>query len=91
MSFNYQLELTSKFKLSTRTYFEESSSDSFSIPDSYHGKTLKKCTPLVHFAAYFHNQTIFKKSERTFFDQVAIDAKSVLTFENCPLMSELTI
>ncbi len=26
-----------------------------------------------------------KKSERTFFDQVAIDAKSVLTSEKCSL------
>ncbi len=29
-----------------------------------------------------------KKSERTFFDQVAIDTKSVLTSEKCPLTKQ---
>ncbi len=43
----------------------------------------KKLTPLVRFAWLFYNQTVFQKFERTFFDQVAIDAKSVLTFEKC--------
>ena len=61
------------------------------IPDSYHAKTLKKHTPLVRFALYFHNQAIFQKSERSFFDQVAIDAKSALTFENRPLVAELKL
>ena len=54
------------------------------IPDSYHAKTLKKHPPLVRFGLYFHNQVVFQKSERSCFDQVAIDAKSVLTFENRP-------
>ena len=31
-------------------------------PDSYYAKTLKKHTPLVRFALYFHNQAIFRKS-----------------------------
>ena len=59
------------------------------IPDSYHAKTLKKHTPLVRFALYFYNQAIFQKSERSFFDQVAIDGKSALTFENRRLVAEL--
>ncbi len=37
----------------------------------------EKQTPLVRFAWLFYNQTVFQKFERTFFDQVAIDAKSV--------------
>ena len=37
----------------------------------------------------FYNQTVFKKFEHTFFDQVARDAKSVLTFEKRPLVAEL--
>ena len=59
------------------------------IPDSYHAKTLKKHTPLVRFASYFYNQTVFQKSECTFFDQVAIDDKNVSTFEKRPLVAEL--
>ncbi len=59
------------------------------IPDSCHAKTLKNHTPLVGFASYFLNQAIFQKSERRFLDQVAIDAKSALTFENRPLVAEL--
>ncbi len=55
---------------------------------SYHWKT---DPPLVRFAWLFHNQTIFQKFERTFFDQVAIDAKSVLTFEKRPLVVELKL
>ncbi len=53
----------------------------------------KKLTPLVRFAWLFYNQTISQKFERrpTFFDQVAIDAKSVLTFEKCPLVVELKL
>ncbi len=31
------------------------------IPDSYHAKTLKNHTPLVRYASYFYNQTIFHK------------------------------
>ncbi len=46
------------------------------IPDSYHAKTLKIHTPLVRFALYFHYQAVFKKFERSFFDQVAIDANT---------------
>ena len=61
------------------------------IPDSYHAKILKKHTPLVRFSLYFHNQTIFQNSERSFFDQVAIDDKSALTSENRPLMAELKL
>ena len=59
------------------------------IPDRYHAKTLKKHTSLIRFASYFHKQTVFQKCERSFFDQTAIDAKSVLTFENGPLVAEL--
>ncbi len=62
---------------------------SLRIPDSYHTKTLKKHTPFVRFALYFHNQAIFQKSERSFFNQLAIDAKSALTFDNHPLVLEL--
>ncbi len=40
----------------------------------------KKLTPLVRFAWLFYNQTVFQKIECTFFDQVAIDAKSVSAF-----------
>ncbi len=36
----------------------------------------EKPTPLVRFAWLFYNQTFFQKFECTFFDQVAIDAKS---------------
>ncbi len=57
------------------------------IPDSYHVKTLKIHTPLVRFALYFHYRAVFRKFERSFFDQVAIDAKSASTFENCPLVA----
>ncbi len=51
----------------------------------------KKLTPLVRFARLFYNQTVFQKFERTFFDQVAIDANSVLTFKKCPLVVELKL
>ena len=61
------------------------------IPDSYHAKTLKIHTPLVRFALYFHYQAVFQKFERSFFDQVAVDVKSVLTFENRPLVAELKL
>ena len=53
------------------------------IPDSYHAKTLKKTECIQCFASYFH------KSEHSFFDRVAIDVKSVLTFEKRPLVAEL--
>ncbi len=57
-----------------------------------HGaKTTKNQTPLVCFAWLFDNQTVFQKFERTFFDQVAIDAKNVLTFEKRPLVAELKL
>ena len=59
------------------------------IPDSYHAKTLKIRTPLVRFASYFHDRAVFQKFERSLFDQVAIDAKSASTLENCPLVAEL--
>ncbi len=37
----------------------------------------------------FYNQTVFQKSECSFFDQVAIDAESVLTLKkNVPLPPE---
>ncbi len=61
------------------------------ILDSYGAKNTKKQTPLVHFPGLFYNQTIFQKFERSFFDQVAIDAKSVLTFEKRPLVAELKL
>ena len=51
----------------------------------------EKQTPLVRFAWLFDNQTVFQKFERTFFDQVAIDAKSVSTFKKCPLVAELKL
>ncbi len=38
-----------------------------------------KYAPLARFALYFYNQAVFQKFERNFFDQVAIDAKSVYT------------
>ena len=44
---------------------------------------------MAHFASLFYNKAIFQKSNRSFFDQVAIDSKSVLTFEKCPLVAEL--
>ncbi len=48
---------------------------------SYDAKITKNLTPLARFnSRLIHNQTIFQKFERTFFDQVAMDAKSVLTF-----------
>ncbi len=50
------------------------------IPDSYHAKTLKMHTPLVRFALYFHYWAVFQKFERSFFDPVAVDVKSVLSF-----------
>ncbi len=40
-------------------------------------KTSKIQTPLVRFAGLFFNQIVFKKFERSFFDRVAIDAKSL--------------
>ncbi len=54
-------------------------------------KSLKIRPPLVRCISLFYNQTIFKKFECTFFDQVAIDAKTVLTFENYPLVAELKL
>ncbi len=51
----------------------------------------KKLTPQVRFAWLFYNQTVFQKFERTFFDQVAINVKSVLTFEKRPLFVELKL
>ncbi len=57
------------------------------ILDSYHARTLKRQNPLVCFPSYFHIKAVFQKSERSFFDQVAIDAKSILTFENCLLVA----
>ncbi len=55
-----------------------------------HGaKTTKNHTPLVRFVWLFYNQTIFQKSVWPFFDQVARDAKNVLTFEKRPLVAEL--
>ncbi len=51
----------------------------------------KNLTPLVRFAWLFYNQTVFEKFECTFLDQVAIDAKSVLTFEQRPLVVELKL
>ena len=39
----------------------------------------------------FYNQTVFQKCECSFFDQVAIDAKSVPTFEKCYLVAELKL
>ncbi len=56
---------------------------------SYDAKITKNLTPLVRFAWLFYNQTVFQKFERTFFDQVAIDAKDVLTFEKRRLVVEL--
>ncbi len=52
-------------------------------------KTLKIHTPLVRFALYFHYRAVFQKIECSFFDQVAIVAKSASTFENCTLVAEL--
>ena len=51
----------------------------------------EKQTPLVHVAWLFDNQTVFQKFDRTFFDQVAIDGKSVSTFKKCPLVAELKL
>ena len=42
-------------------------------------------------ATLFYNGAVFQKSESSFLDQVAIDVKSVLTFENCPLVAELKL
>ena len=48
---------------------------------------------MVHFAWLFYNQTVFQNFERSFFDQVAIDAKNVfhLAFEKSPLVAELKL
>ncbi len=51
----------------------------------------RKTYPLVCFASLFYNQTIFKKIECCFFDQVAINDKSVVTFEKCPLVAQLNL
>ncbi len=61
------------------------------IPAIHGAKTTKNQTPLVRFASLFYNQTVFQKFERTFFDQVAIDAKNVLTFEKRHLVAELKL
>ena len=48
------------------------------IKDTHYGaKATKNQTPLVRFAWFFYNQTIFQKSVWGFFDQVARDAKNV--------------
>ncbi len=39
----------------------------------------------------FYNQTIYQKSDRHIFDQVARDGKSELTFEKQPLAAELKL
>ena len=46
-------------------------------PAIHGAKTTKNQTPLVCFAWLFYNQTVFQKFERSFFDQVVIDAKNV--------------
>ncbi len=46
---------------------------------------------MVHFPTLFFNKTVFQKNELSFFDQVAIDAKSVTTFEKHPLVAELKL
>ncbi len=51
----------------------------------------EKQTPLVHFSWLFDNQTVFLKFECIFFDQVAIDAKSVPTFKKWLLMADLKL
>ncbi len=61
------------------------------IPAIHGAKTTKNLTPLVCFASLFYNQTVFQKFERTFFDQLAIDAKNVLTFEKRSLVAELKL
>ena len=66
-------------------------SSQLTILDSYGCKITKNCTPLVYFGWLFYNQSVFKKFERTFFDQVAIDEKNVLTFEKRPLVTELKL
>ena len=66
-------------------------SDWLRLHASYDAKITKIQTPLVRFARLFHNQTVFQKFECTFFDQVDIDAKSVLTFEKRPLVTELKL
>ncbi len=65
--------------------------DSLRLHASYGAKIIKNQTPLVCFACLFYNQTVFQKFERTFFDQVAIDAKSVLTFEKGRLVAALKL
>ncbi len=57
----------------------------------YDAKITKNLTPLVCFAWLFYNQIVSQKLECTFFDQVAINAKSVLTFEMRPLVEELKL
>ncbi len=58
---------------------------------SYGAKITENQTPQVRFAWLFYNQTVFQKFERNFFDQVAIDAKSVSTFEKRPLVAKLKL
>ncbi len=47
------------------------------ILDIHGAKITKNQAPLTRFAWLFSNQTVYQKSERSFFDQVSKDAKSV--------------
>ena len=46
------------------------------ILDSCDAKNTEYQTCLISFAYLFYNQTVFQKSERSFFDQVAVDAQA---------------
>ncbi len=46
---------------------------------------------MVCFAIYFYNHTVFQKFERSCLYQVVIDPKKVITFQKCPLTSELKL
>ncbi len=54
-------------------------------------KPLKIRPPCHILPDYFLTRLSFKNLNVVFFDQVAIDAKSVRTFENRPLVAELKL
>ncbi len=54
----------------------------------YDAKIQKNLHVLLH---CFITRSSSKKSERSFFDQVAVDAKRVLTFEKRTKVSELKL
>ena len=56
---------------------------------SYGAKVTKNQTPRS--AGLLLNEIVFQKFECSFFDRVAIDAKSVFTFEKHPMVAEVKL